>query len=316
MSTQRVDTGWSDSAHLADVLPRIVRTVASEVRPKLIRAALSGNRGENVNERHADNFLSDHDLWMHDRYRELLAAELGSFVYASEEAEPDVVGTDGDPDLCVLVDPLDTSELAVRGLNGYTQVLAYSRSLRRPVGAVVGDLFHHVNLYAAFRHDDGEDRTYLATSDGQRHPLTAPRSGRLSAALVTNFFMRPTERFLPLLEQQALLRALSEVGHDGKSRGRIGLDFGSVGLCHVAAGFTDAFVEFAKGFALWDLAPGQYVLKAAGGCVLGLDGQELPLDLGLTSLEDIRTAMERRQKFIAAGSADLAQELLRAVEGP
>jgi myo-inositol-1(or 4)-monophosphatase len=37
---------------------------------------------------------------------------LPSFIYVSEEGEPVVIGGD----------PLDTSELAVRGLNAYTQV--------------------------------------------------------------------------------------------------------------------------------------------------------------------------------------------------
>jgi hypothetical protein len=42
---------------------------------------------------------------MHRRYRDLLAPILRSFVYASEEAEPEVIGDNPDPDLCVLVDP-------------------------------------------------------------------------------------------------------------------------------------------------------------------------------------------------------------------
>jgi myo-inositol-1(or 4)-monophosphatase len=70
---------------------------------------------------------------MHRRYRELLTPILGSFVYASEEAEPEVIGDNPDPDRCVLVDPLDTSELAVRGLLGYTHVMVYSRAAARPV---------------------------------------------------------------------------------------------------------------------------------------------------------------------------------------
>src|SRR3954469_6349891 len=95
---------------LGEDLAAVVRSVMAEIRPKLVEAAFSGNSGESENKRHSDNFLSVHDLWMHDRYRELLAARLGSFVYASEEAEPQVVGSESEPDLCILVDPLDTSE--------------------------------------------------------------------------------------------------------------------------------------------------------------------------------------------------------------
>jgi myo-inositol-1(or 4)-monophosphatase len=92
--------------------------------------------------------------------------------------------------------------------------------------------------------------------------------------------------------------------------GGIGTDFGSVSLCHVAAGFTDATIEFAKGFAIWDLAPGHYILHAAGGTILTLDGQPLLLDHGLDTLADIAKAMAPRQKFVAAGKTRLAQQIL------
>ena len=72
-------------------------------------------------------------------------------------------------------------------------------------------------------------------------------------------------------------------------------------------------VEFAKGFAVWDLAPGHYILCAAGGVVLDLDGGLLSLDYRLNSDADIAGAMERRQKFVAAGSDELAREILRAL---
>ena len=100
---------------------------------------------------------------------------------------------------------------------------------------------------------------------------------------------------------------------DGKGRGRIGLDFGSVSLCHVAAGFTEAVIEFAKGFAIWDLAPGHYILTASGGVVVDFDGQDIPLDYGLKSKSDIAEAMQPRQPFVATGSRQLAQEIVRAL---
>lgn len=292
----------------------LVKSVIEDIRPKLVQAALSGDRGESANTRHTDNFLSVHDVWMHERYRELIAQHIGSFVYASEEADPEVVGTDSEPDLCFLVDPLDTSELAVRGLHGYTHLMAYSRELARPVVSVVGDIFHHIQIYVGVRGDDGVDKAFLVTVDGDWHTLKPRPPKRLSESIVTNFLMRPSERFLPLSNQARLLRALDEPGDDGKSRGRIGVDFGSVSLCHVAAGFTEAVIEFAKGFAIWDLAPGHHILHAAGGTVLDIKGETLSLDYGLNSLDEIGEAMNPRQKFVAAGSLELATEILGALE--
>ena len=193
---------------LGEGLAEMVASVMDEVRPRLIEAAFSGDRGESDNTRHADNFLSAHDLWMHDRYRKLLAQRFRTFVYASEEAEPQVVGDEAEPDLCILVDPLDTSELAVRGLNGYTHVLAYSRSLSRPVASVVGDIYHHIRLYVASLGSDGVDRAFAVTADGGRHPLVSRGPRRLSESMVTNYLMRPGERFIPLSQQDGLLRAL------------------------------------------------------------------------------------------------------------
>jgi myo-inositol-1(or 4)-monophosphatase len=222
-----------------------------------------------------------------------------------------VIGDDPDPDLCVLVDPLDTSELAVRGLNGYTHVMVYSRALARPVVSVVGDIFHHIQLYVGARDETGTDHAHVITADGHATPLGPSAPKKLRDSLVTNYLMRPEERFIALAEQRPFIQALGRPAPDGKPRGRIGVDFGSVGLCHVAAGFTDAMVEFAKGFAVWDLSPGHYILHAAGGVVVDLGGEPIGLDCGFQSLDDIAAAMSGRRKFVAAGSTELAQEIVR-----
>lgn len=145
---------------------------------------------------------------MHRHFRELLTPILGMFVYASEEADPESIGADPDPDLCVLVDPLDAGELAVRGLLGYTHVMVYSRAAARPVVAVVGDIFHHLQLYVGARDEHGIDRAYVVTADSQPYELRQQENRRLSESLVTNFLMRPGERFLPLARKLNFLEAL------------------------------------------------------------------------------------------------------------
>lgn len=295
---------------LAGQIARVVRTIIAEIRPRLIEAALSGHQGEEKNDRHEDNFLSKHDVWMHQRYRELLEPLLSSFLYTSEEGDPERIGDSEDPDLLVLVDPLDTSELAVRGIHGYTHIMVYSRSLSRPIIAIVGDIFHEIQLYGAARTDAGGDHAFVMTTDGVLREIKAPTSPSLNEALVTNYLMRPIERFAPLARQTALLTALDQPSDDGRKRGRIGVGFGSISLCHVATGQTDAMMEFAKGFATWDLYPGHYILEAAGGVVVDLEGKPIKLDGRFDTSERIATAMTTRQEFVATASRALAQSIL------
>ncbi|MGS2646742.1 inositol monophosphatase family protein [Streptosporangium sp. G12] len=293
---------------IAEDLTTLVSTLISEIRPQLIGAALSGKHADRTNARHTGNFLSDYDLLLHDRYRELLSEIFPSFVYASEEADPQVIGDDPDPDLCVLVDPLDTSEMAVRSLYGYTHVMVYSRSLARPIAAVVGDIFHHLQIYTAARDEAGQDHAFLREQNGVTHPLRPRQAVPVQEALITNFLMKP-DRFQALAQQNRLIEKLNQPAGNGNSRGRIGVDFGSVSLCHVAAGFTDATIEFSKGFAIWDLAPGHYILSAAGGTVIDLQGKPISLNYQLDTLGDIAEAMDRRQMFIAATNPALADEI-------
>src|SRR6266545_1236390 len=147
--------------------------------------------------------------------------------------------------------------------------MVYSRSLARPVASVVGDIYHFIQLYVGSREADGNDRAFAVTVDGTRFSLTRREPRKLSESIVTNFLMRPTERFVPLSQQAELIRALDEPSPDGKRRGRIGLDF---------------------------------------------DGDPVSLDYGLNSQTDIARAMEPRQKFVAAGSEQLAREIVRALK--
>ena len=297
---------------LAESLISFVEDMTKSYSAVLLEMAVRRERKEKTNQRHPTNFLSEIDCQLNDKYKAYLQTLLPAFVYASEEEGPDVwpPGFTEMPEYLAIVDPLDTSELAVRGLNGYTHITLYSLCESRPIVTVIGDMFHYVKLFCAYRTEKGNQIVYLKTKGGKTYPLVRSSVTEIETAIVTNYLMPPLERFIPLANEQPFIQALGKTGADGKQRGRIGIDFGSVGLCHVAAGFTDAMVEFAKGFALWDLFPGQHVLQAAGGIVLSLEGKELGLDLHLQELDDIKQIMNRRQTFIAAGDPCLARKIV------
>ncbi len=306
------DTKVDEGHPLALAIIKIVESVIKLYSEKLVDMAFQGTRREVHNYRHQDNFISEVDIELHSLYKERVPDVLTSFVFASEEDDPSVFPPNNSdfPKYVVLVDPLDTSELAVRGLCGYTHIMVYSISEQRPIVAVVGDMFHAIRLYCAYRNIDGKDEVFFKTRDGNIHHINSSQESELHRALVTNYLMRPDGRFLRLSREKTFLRALSRQDSEGRQRGRIGVDFGSIGLCHVAAGFTDAMIEVAKGFALWDLLPGQYILEAAGGIVASLDGMPLPLNLEIRYIEDVKAAMEHRQKFVAAGNEALLKSII------
>jgi myo-inositol-1(or 4)-monophosphatase len=292
---------------ILNFLLNIVDEILNIYSETLIKMAMDHTKREIPNNYHKDNFLSEIDLEINQFYQIKIAQSLRQFVYISEENEPKIypLGSKILPELAIIVDPLDTSELAVRGLNGYTHLLVYSLVKQVPILSIVGDFFHNVKLYFAFKNSDGVDNAFLMTRNEKVYPLGCSNEEELSKALITTYSMRPVDRFLKFSNQRKLLNALAKPNDRMEEKGRIGLDFGSVGLCHVAAGFSDAMVETAKGFLLWDLLPGQYILKSSGGYISDLSGIELPLNLQFDSLSDIITTMEKRQKFIATGNLNL-----------
>jgi fructose-1,6-bisphosphatase/inositol monophosphatase family enzyme len=317
-----LEDNFNDNNTSTDPLKQITESIISIVdsfivmySDKLIKMAINGDRGELINRRHQGNFLSRIDLELHELYAKEMSKILPSFIYASEEGEPRKypVGSIRSPEYVVIVDPLDTSELAVRGLHGYTQVVVFSIVEQRPVIAVVGDIFHDIRIFCAYRTKDGKDTAFLRTRQGVTLSINSSKETRLNKALITSYLMRPQDRFGRIMEEGPFLEALSEKDSEGEQRGRIGVDFGSIGLCHVAAGFTDAFIEIAKGFSLWDLLPGQYILETAGGIVTTLDGKRLSLNLPLKQIGDVKDAMNGRQKFIATGNVTLLNQLLNTL---
>jgi myo-inositol-1(or 4)-monophosphatase len=188
--------------------------------------------------------------------------------------------------------------------------MVYSLKDQAPIVSIVGDMFHNIRLFYAFRDQNGNDRAFLMMRNKKVIPIRSSQEKILHKALVTTYSMRPIERFLKVAEQRVFLDSLAQSDERGQERGRIGVDFGSVGLCHVAAGFSDAMIEIAKGFTLWDLIPGQYILYAAGGIVASLDGNELPLNLDIQNLSDVKRAINKRQMFIGAGNSTLLRSIL------
>lgn len=289
---------------LKDVLLKVVSDVIENYRSKIIETAVFKMSVQLNNDKHCDNLLTSLDIDINKAYFAELSKIMKDFLFVSEESDPKIVGRESDLQYFVILDPLDTTELAIRGLNGYTQMIIYDVKKMLPVFAVVGDIFHEINLYYAYITECG-DKAYIRTRSGGEYLISASKNTKVRNSLITNFFMKPSDRFKSLVNKKKLIETLSL----NPKEGRIGLDFGSIGLCHVAAGFTDAFVEFAKGFHLWDLLPGVYILEASGGRVCSDEGGNIDISLPFKNPSYIKKMLDKRLKFIAASTDELCKEL-------
>jgi fructose-1,6-bisphosphatase/inositol monophosphatase family enzyme len=85
----------------------------------------------------------------------------------------------------------------------------------------------------------------------------------------------------------------------------------------VAAGYADVAIEFAKGFATYDILAGFYIGLNAGLTILDLDGNPISTKV---DIEDIFTSFRRdpqhpkRTPFIAARNPKMAEQVLKLLK--
>ena len=119
------------------------------------------------------------------------------------------------------------------------------------------------------------------------------------------------ERYRALADQTALMNALHAAD------ARVNLSWGSNTIIQVAAGYADVAVEFAKGFATYDILPGLYIGLKTGLTIVDLSGNPITSKL---DLEDIIATFRRdpqhpkRMPFIAAKEPALAEQVLKLLQ--
>jgi myo-inositol-1(or 4)-monophosphatase len=289
---------------------QLVDELIESFSPRLVQSFFSSSTVELSNSRDPDNFLSQHDQALDQLYKDRLTELLGPIVYCSEESGIEHLphSASATPRFLVLVDPLDTSELAVRTLVGYTHVMVFSLETGRPILAIVGDFFHRVRFFYAYEYC-GRRYAFSRSLCGKTFQLSCSKSKSLCTSIITAFLMKPHDRFIPLCKQSSLINAVATRDDNTRRLGRLGNDFGAIGICHVAAGMTDAMVEFTKGFHIWDLWPGAFILDCAGGHIRTLEHDTLSFDIARASEKERVSIMDSRTKFIATGTVELGDQI-------
>ena len=138
----------------------------------------------------------------------------------------------------------------------------------------------------------------------------SPNPGALTAATLTmprSVLTTKVDRYRALSEQTALMNAIREAD------GRVNLSWGSNTIIQVAAGYADVAIEFAKGFATYDILPGFYIGLKTGLTILDLSGKPITTCL---DIDDIFAAFRRDSKhpkrtaFVAAKDPALAEQVV------
>ena len=213
-----------------------------------------------------------------------------------------------DADLVVFVDPIDGTEFVESLQGGWSLIAVYDRQVNDVIAAVAGDIFLD-RIYWASQNSYPECLDFITHSwfrlDGGVGPKTSLQGARV------NVLTTKVERYRALSEQTALMNAIREAD------GRVNLSWGSNTIIQVAAGYADVAIEFAKGFATYDILPGLYIAQKAGLKIIDLNGNPVTTRL---DLDDIFATFRRdpkhpkRTPFIAAKELTLAEQVLKLLK--
>ena len=192
----------------------------------------------------------------------------------------------GDKEVYAVLDPLDGSRNAVRGIPFYSASLAISKSpfFRDVVAAGVMDLLRNQLIYS-----DG----YKVYVDGvEARPSTVTNVREAYISILSK--LRDYDDVSAEAYGERIMRILRYAGYP-----RL---FGSAALeiAYVAVGLLDAFVDVAPRLRPFDITASLYMVLKAGGYVKTFN----------VKLNDLKITEIVRVSFIAAGNAELGENII------
>ncbi len=228
----------------------------------------------------------------------VFSEELGIQTFPDGAAEADA-------DLVVFIDPIDGTEFVEALQGGWSLIAVYDRRRQDVIAAVAGDIFLD-RLYWASASGYPECLDFITHSWFRLDGGQAPKDNLAGARV--NVLTTKVDRYRALSEQTELMDAIREAD------GRVNLSWGSNTIIQVAAGYADVAIEFAKGFATYDILAGFYIGLKTGLTILDLDGRPITTVL---DIDDIFAGYRRdsrhprRTPFVAAKNPALAQQVVR-----
>lgn len=202
--------------------------------------------------------------------------------YVSEESA--AIDLNGIPEYMLFLDPIDGTDMAVRGYPLCSIALSLHRiDSMETVLAINADIF--------------QNRIYYASKEGafvwngrERKSLKPSGTRRIEDAFLVSYAAKPY-RMLSLLKQKDLISQVSLFLNYG----------GPLDITKVGAGSVDAFIEFQKGFKVIDFAAGTYIAEASGAIVSDLEGKSITIP------RDLNT----KQKLLVSCNQELHEVILK-----
>ncbi|MEM2896859.1 MAG: inositol monophosphatase family protein [Candidatus Bathyarchaeia archaeon] len=186
----------------------------------------------------------------------------------------------------LVVDPLDGTLNALRGVNFYCTSLAVSKN-QFLSGIYAGLVMDLVN----------EDIYY-----GEKNKGAYLKQEMIHTSSVMDLKESIVGIDLCFLKDETIIKKilsfLMKVNHT-RYFGANALE-----LCQVASGIIEAFIDMRKRIRITDIAAGQLIIKEAGGLVVSLNGKEL----------DSRISPKERVSLIAVANRRLSKKIMRALQ--
>jgi len=204
-------------------------------------------------------------------------------ILVSEEAGTKIFGEN--PHTYIVVDPVDGTTNATRGIPFFAASLAISNAPRLSgvTHGLVIDLFSGATFCA--------EKDCGATLNGRR--IKPSRTTCVDKAVIGVDLSAPGYRSV-----QSLARLLARIRYSRH------LGANALELCYVAAGISDAFVDIRRRLRVTDVAAAHFILKEAGGIIVTPDGEAFDAVLRPT----------QRVAFIAAANHLLLRDIQRLIK--
>jgi len=196
----------------------------------------------------------------------------------------------GNPDYYVLIDPVDGSRNASRGIPIYSTTLVISKSMNSK-DIIVGGVVDHVSGDIYIGERDGS-----VVASGEKPKLTNVRSLKDSYLIVSMWSIRD-ERYRKWAEKIICNSSFSSF-----------LASTALEICYIISGRVDGYVCLGPYLRPFDFLAPIFLLKLAGGTykILTVDGVADEIDL----------SAGRNFGVIAAPNEELAYEILNLREDP